>query len=88
MATSKTVKKNPLAASLVTPDAALAAIVGSKPLARTEITKKLWDYIKANKLQDKRLILASKDAKLSAVLGKKDLDMMKLAGEISKHVTK
>ena len=38
----------------VTPDAALSAVVGSKPLPRTELTKKLWDYIKKNGLQDKK----------------------------------
>jgi chromatin remodeling complex protein RSC6 len=39
----------------VTPDAVLAAVVGSKPLPRTELTKKLWDYIKKNGLQDKKV---------------------------------
>ena len=38
----------------VTPDALLAAVVGSKPLPRTELTKKLWDYIKKNGLQERR----------------------------------
>ena len=38
----------------VTPDVALSAVVGSKPLPRTELTKKLWDYIKKNGLQDKK----------------------------------
>ena len=50
------VKKAPNAAFMkpVKPDAALAAIVGATPLPRTEITKKLWEYIKKNKLQDEK----------------------------------
>ncbi len=75
-------------ATPVTPDAALAAIVGSKPLPRTQIVKKLWDYIKKNKLQDavdRRNIKA--DAKLKPIFGgKAKISMLELAGCISKHV--
>jgi DNA topoisomerase-3 len=73
----------------VKPDAILGAIVGTNPLPRTEITKKLWDYIKANNLQDpkdKRTILA--DAKLKPFFGADKMNMMKLAGCVSAHVTK
>lgn len=69
---------------------ALAAIVGSAPISRPEIVKKLWDYIKAHKLQgeqNKRLICP--DALLSKVFGSKEpIDMMKMAGLINKHIVK
>ena len=65
----------------------LAAVVGDKPLPRTEIVSKLWIYIKANNLQDsinKRMINA--DAKLKAVFGKAQVSMFEMAGLIGKHV--
>jgi len=67
---------------------ALAAIVGSKPLPRTEVTKRLWAYIKKNKLQDsvnKRMINA--DAKLKAVLGKMKVSMFEMTKLVSKHLS-
>ena len=73
----------------VQPDNVLGAIVGMKAMPRTEIVKKLWDYIKAKNLQDandKRTILA--DEKLKPLFGADRLNMMKLAGCISQHVTK
>ncbi|WAV93804.1 SWIB/MDM2 domain-containing protein [Oxalobacter aliiformigenes] len=57
----------------VTPTAILAAVIGDKPMPRTEVTKKIWDYIKRNDLQDKnnrRMINA--DEKLKPVFGGKD----------------
>jgi len=70
----------------VTPSAALAEVVGSKPIPRTEVTKKLWAYIKKNDLQDKknrRMINA--DAALKTVFGGKAsvnmFDMTKLVGK-------
>ena len=66
---------------------ALGSIVGHKNISRPEIVKKLWAYIKSHKLQDsknRRLIVP--DEKLSKVIGPKPVDMMKLAGHISKHV--
>ena len=66
---------------------ALAAVVGSKPIPRTEIVKQLWVYIKANNLQDaqnKRMINA--DAKLKEVFGKPQVSMFEMAGLIGKHV--
>ena len=69
------------------PSAALAAIIGSEAVARTEVMKKLWDYIKANQLQDsanKRAINA--DAKLLAVFGKPQVTMFELAGIVGKHL--
>ena len=70
----------------VTPSAALSEVVGSKPIPRTEVTKKLWAYIKKNGLQDKknrRMINA--DAALKTVFGGKSsvnmFDMTKLVGK-------
>lgn len=65
----------------------LQAIVGSKSLSRPEVVKKLWAYIKSNKCQDannRRMI--NPDAKLSKVIGSRPIDMMKLAGCLSKHL--
>jgi upstream activation factor subunit UAF30 len=59
----------------VQPDEALAKIVGSAPLPRTEVTKKVWEYIKKHKLQNKKQIKA--DAALEVVFnGKKEVDMV------------
>ncbi|HCY17474.1 MAG: DNA topoisomerase III [Curvibacter sp. GWA2_64_110] len=69
------------------PSAALAAVIGNEPVARTEVVKKLWDYIKANGLQDatnKRAINA--DAKLLPVFGKPQVTMFELAGIVGKHL--
>jgi len=82
-------KRKPNAAFMkaMTPSAALAAIVGASPLPRTEVTKKVWDYIKKNKLQDavnKRNINA--DDKLKAVLGKAKVTMFEMTKLISSHL--
>ena len=82
-------KRTPNAAFMkaLTLSPALAAVLGDKPLPRTEIVSKLWVYIKANKLQDsinKRMINA--DAKLTAVFGKAQVSMFEMAGLIGKHV--
>jgi chromatin remodeling complex protein RSC6 len=85
-------KRTPNAAFMkpVTPDKALAAIVGSKPLPRTELTKALWVYIKKNNLQDpdkKTVIIA--DAALKAVFdGKKSVTMFEMTKLVSGHVIK
>ncbi len=78
---------NPQFMKPIQPDADLAAIVGSTPLPRTEVIKKMWIYIKANNLQDKvnkRNINA--DAKLLKVFGKPQVTMFEMAGCISKHL--
>lgn len=74
----------------VTPDEALAAIVGSKPLPRTELTKKLWEYIKKNKLQDAKVkTKINADDKLKKVFdGKKSVTMFEMTKLVSGHVTK
>ena len=72
----------PLTASPV-----LAEVIGSKPLPRTEIVKKIWDYIRKNNLQDKknrRMINA--DTKLKPLFGKDQISMFDLAKIVSKHV--
>ncbi len=71
----------------MTPSAALAEVVGSKPIPRTEVTKKLWAYIKKNGLQDKknkRMINAN--AELKAVFGgKASVNMFEMTKLVSKH---
>jgi chromatin remodeling complex protein RSC6 len=72
----------------VTPSATLAEVVGSKPLPRTEVTKKLWAYIKKNKLQDaknKRMIKA--DETLKPVFGgKSSVNMFEMTKLVGKHL--
>ena len=66
----------------------LSDVVGEKELSRPEVVKKLWEYIKAHDLQDpknKRTIVP--DEKLAKVIGKKPIDMMKLAGLLGKHIS-
>ena len=78
---------NPAFIKALTLSPELSAVVGDKPLPRTEIVSKLWVYIKANNLQDqtnKRLINA--DTKLRAVFGKPQVSMFEMAGLIGKHV--
>jgi chromatin remodeling complex protein RSC6 len=71
----------------VQPDAALARIVGEHPIPRTELTKKLWEYIKKNNLQQKKLIKA--DEALEAVFnGKKEVDMFELTRLVNNHIVK
>ena len=72
----------------VTPSAVLSEVVGSKPIPRTEVTKRLWAYIKKNKLQDaknKRMIKA--DGPLKAVFGgKATVNMFEMTKLVSKHL--
>ena len=84
-------KRTPNAAFMkaLTPSPELAAVVGAKPLARTDVVKKLWDYIKKNGLQDsknKRNINA--DDKLKPVFGgKKQVSMFEMTSLVSKHLS-
>jgi chromatin remodeling complex protein RSC6 len=73
----------------VTPDAALSAVVGSKGLPRTELTKKLWDYIKKNGLQDKKdKKMINADAALKVVFnGKAKVSMFEMTKLVSGHVS-
>ena len=72
----------------MTPSATLAAVIGASPMPRTEVTKKIWDYIKKNKLQDainRRLINA--DEKLRAVFGGKGkVSMFEMTKLVSNHL--
>jgi len=80
-------KPNAAFMKALTPSPALAAVVGSKPLPRTEITKKLWAYIKKNKLQDaKNRRNINADAALQAVFGKKTVNMFEMTKLVAKHV--
>ncbi|MGB3068887.1 MAG: SWIB/MDM2 domain-containing protein [Ottowia sp.] len=83
-------KRAPNAAFMkaMTPSAALAAVIGSKPVPRTEVTKKIWEYIKANKLQDsanKRNINA--DAKLKPIFGKAQVTMFEMTKLVNAHLS-
>ena len=85
-----TSKRKPNAAFLkpVTPDEKLAAVVGSKPLPRTEIVSKLWVYIKKNNLQDKKVkTQINGDDTLKAIFdGKKSVTMFEMNKYVSKHL--
>ena len=83
------VKRKPNAAFMrpLMPSGPLAAIIGSTPMPRTEVTSKIWAYIKKNKLQDavnKRMINA--DDKLKALFGKAQASMFELTKYVSKHL--
>ena len=73
----------------LTPSAALGEVVGTKPLPRTEVVKKIWVYIKANKLQDaKNRRMINADAKLKTVFGgKAQVSMFDMAKYLSKHLS-
>lgn len=72
----------------VTPSATLAPVVGSKPLPRTEVTKKLWAYIKKNGLQDqKNRRMINADATLKAIFGgKSSVNMFEMTKLVGKHL--
>src|SRR3954463_9674915 len=82
-------KRKPNAAFMkpMQPSSALGAVVGNSPMPRTEITKKLWQYIKRNGLQDpkeRRMIVA--DDKMKAVLGKGRVSMFEMTKLVNKHL--
>lgn len=82
------IKKNSAFMRPVQVSDVLVEVVGKGPMPRTEVTKKLWDYIKKHKLQDpnnKRMI--NPDQKLAKVLGStQPIDMFKMTSKISKHL--
>lgn len=81
-------KPNAAFMKALTPSAILAEIVGSKPLPRTQVVSKIWEYIKKHNLQNpknKRNILA--DEKLAKLFGKKEVTMFELAGIVGKHLS-
>jgi len=82
-------KRTPSAAFMkpMTPSAALGAVIGAKALPRTEVTRKVWQYIKKNGLQDKTAkTMINADAKLKAVLGKDQVSMFEMTKIISGHL--
>ena len=82
-------KRTPSAAFMkaMMPSAALAAIIGDKALPRTEVTKKVWEYIKKNSLQDKvKRTMINADAKLREVLGKAQVSMFEMTKLINSHL--
>ncbi len=82
-------KKSGLTQMMYSLSPELADIVGTKKATRPQVVKKLWVYIKSHKCQDtKNRRLINPDKKLSEVIGKKSVDMLKLAGLLSKHIKK
>ena len=82
-------KPNPAFMAPLAPNAKLAAVIGDKASPRTEIVKKIWDYIKKNSLQDKknkRMINA--DAKLKPLFGKDQVSMFDLAKIVNDNISK
>src|SRR5689334_8196592 len=80
-------KGNPAFMAPVNVSDQLAEVVGKNPMPRTEIVKKIWDYIKKNDLQDKKnRRMINSDEKLRALFGKDQVSMFDLAKIISKHV--
>jgi upstream activation factor subunit UAF30 len=90
MAKKKAAKRKPSAAFMkpVQPSAALSEVVGSKPIPRTEVTKKLWAYIKKNGLQDKKnkRMIKSDDALKPVFGGKATVNMFEMTKLVSKHL--
>jgi chromatin remodeling complex protein RSC6 len=82
-------KPNPAFMRPVQPDDKLAAVVGSKPIPRSELTKKLWDYIKKNGLQDKkvRTQINADDALRPVFNGKSQVSMFEMTKLVSGHIT-
>ena len=81
-------KANPALSKPLQPSAELAAVVGSSPLARPAVVSKMWEYIKANNLQNpqnKREILA--DAKLEPVFGAKKVTMFEMNKHLARHLS-
>jgi chromatin remodeling complex protein RSC6 len=73
----------------VQPDEALSKVVGGKPLPRTELTKKLWAYIRKNGLQDKKqkTLINADDALKDVFNGKKQVSMFEMTKLVSGHLT-
>ncbi len=89
-AAKKATKRKPSAAFMkaMKPSAALAEVVGSKPLPRTEVTKKLWQYIKRNGLQDKKNRRnVNADAKLRPIFRKDQVTMFEMTKLVSRHLS-
>src|SRR5678816_1502244 len=82
-------KRTPNAAFMkaMTPSGSLSAIIGDKPLPRTEVTKKVWEYIKKNDLQDKaKRTMINADAKLKEIFKKAQVSMFEMTKLINNHL--
>ena len=82
-------KRTPNAAFMkaMTPSAALAAVIGDKPMPRTEVTKKVWEYIKKNGLQDKvKRTMINADAKLKEIFKQAQVSMFEMTKLINAHL--
>ena len=79
---------NPAFMKPMQPDPALASVVGSKPMPRTQVTKKLWSYIKEHNLQDaKNRRMINADEKLKPIFGgKKQVSMFEMTRLVNKHL--
>jgi len=87
MTQADTPKKNSAFMKALTPSPELAEVIGPEAAPRTEATRRLWDYIKKNNLQNpanKRNILC--DEKLKAVMGKPEVTMFEMTGLVGKHL--
>jgi chromatin remodeling complex protein RSC6 len=87
MTETKTTPKTAAFMKALTPSPELAAIVGTQPLPRTEVTKRIWDYIKARNLQNpanKRNVLCN--APLKAVMGKDEVTMFEMTKLVGQHL--
>ena len=83
-------KRTPNAAFMkaMTPSGSLSAIIGDKPLPRTEVTKKVWEYIKKNDLQDKaKRTMINADAKLKEIFKKGQVSMFEMTKLINSHLS-
>ena len=81
-------KPNPAFMMPLQPDAALGAVVGNKPLPRTQVVKKIWDYIKARGLQDKnnRRMINADEAMMAVFDGKRQVSMFEMTKLVNKHL--
>jgi chromatin remodeling complex protein RSC6 len=80
-------KANPAFMKAMTPSAALAEIIGATPMPRTEVTKKLWEYIKKHDLQDpKQRTMINADAKLQVIFQKPQVSMFEMTKLVSGHL--
>ena len=81
-------KPNPAFMKAMTPSLALAEVVGSKPIPRTEVTKRLWAYIKKHKLQDakNRRMIKADDSLKPVFGGKSSVNMFEITKLVSKHL--
>jgi chromatin remodeling complex protein RSC6 len=88
MAAKKTRKPSAAFMKPMTPSETLAEVVGAKAIPRTQVTKKMWEYIKKNKLQDaKKRTMINADEKLKKIFGgKKQVSMFEMTKLVNKHL--